>query len=76
MWVNKENRQDPRRIKQIVKFGKENLIIQGCINQDSIRYVTKIDSKMDANLYTEILEDELLKSLEYYDHQIENVYFQ
>jgi len=31
---------------------------------------------MDANLYTEILEDELLKSLEYYDHQIENVYFQ
>jgi len=31
---------------------------------------------MLANLYTEILRDELLKSLKYYDHQIEDVYFQ
>jgi len=31
---------------------------------------------IDANLYTEILEDELLKSLKYYDYQIKNIYFQ
>jgi len=31
---------------------------------------------MLANLYTEILRDELLKSLKYYDYQIEDVYFQ
>ena len=31
---------------------------------------------MLANLYTEILRDELLKPLKYYDHQIEDVYFQ
>jgi len=30
---------------------------------------------MEANLYTEILGNKLLKSLEYYDHKIEDVYF-
>jgi len=45
------------------------------MNSNSIKYATKIDGKIDANLYTEILGDELLKSLEYYDHQIEDIYF-
>ena len=70
----KKNRQDSRKIKQTVKFREENLI-QNHMNQDTIRYATKIDGKIDANLYTEIIGDNLLKSLEY-DHQIENIYFQ
>jgi len=31
---------------------------------------------MNANLYTKILGDKLLKFLEYYDCQIEDIYFQ
>ena len=73
MWVDKENRQDHRRMKQTVKFGGGNLMIWGCINWDGIKYATRIDGRMDANLYTEILGDELLKSLEYYNHKIKDV---
>ena len=46
------------------------------MNQDSTGYTTKIDNKIDINLYMEILGDKLLKSLEYYNYQIEDIYFQ
>jgi len=73
VWVDKENRQDHRRMKQTVKFGGGKLMMWGCINWDGIEYATRIDSRIDTNLYTEILGDELLKSLEYYNHKIEDV---
>ena len=41
-----------------------------------VGYATKIDGKMDAKLYTEILGDELLKSLEWFEVEVKNVYFQ
>ena len=46
------------------------------VTHDSIGFTTRIDGKINTNLYTEILGNELLKILEYYDYQIENVYFQ
>jgi len=45
------------------------------ITHDSIGFTSKIDGKMNTNLYTEILGNKLLKTLEYYDYQIENIYF-
>jgi len=46
------------------------------VTHDSIGFTTRIDGKINTNLYTEILGNELLKTLEYYNYQIENVYFQ
>lgn len=76
VWIDKENRQDPRRIKQTVKFGGGNLMMWGCMGWEGCGFATRIDGKMDAQLYTEILGDELLKSLEWYGHMVEDVYFQ
>ena len=76
VWIDKENREDPRRIKQTVKFGGENLMMWGCMGWNGVGYATKIDGKMDAKLYTEILGDELLKSLEWFEVEVQNVYFQ
>ena len=41
-----------------------------------IGYATKIEVKMDAQLYVDILEDELTKSLEWWGVEEEEVIFQ
>ena len=75
MWIDKENRQDSRRIMQTVKFGKENSMMWGCIGEEGVGYATQIEGKMDAQLYTDILGDELFKSLEWFGLNVEEVYF-
>ena len=75
VWIDKENRQDPRRIKQTVKFGGGNLMMWGCMGWEGVGYATRIEGKMDAQLYTDILGDELLKSLEWFKLNVEDVYF-
>ena len=76
VWIDKENRQDSRRIKQTVKFGGGNLMMWGCMGWEGVGYATRIEGKMDAELYTNILGDELLKSLEWFGLDVEDVYFQ
>ena len=39
-------------------------------------YATRIDGKMDGELYTQILGDELMQMLEYYGYDGENIIFQ
>ena len=48
----------------------------GCMFWDGVGYGTKIDGKMDAQLYTNILEDELQESLKYYGYKIPDIIFQ
>ena len=76
VWIDKENRDDPRRIQETTKFGGGNLMIWGCMCWDGVGYATRIDGKMDAKLYTDILGDELLKSLEWYGQNVDEIYFQ
>lgn len=47
-----------------------------CMGWEGCGFATRIDGKMDAQLYTKILGDELLKSLEWYGHMVDDVYFQ
>ncbi len=51
-------------------------MIWGCMFWDGVGYATRIDGKMDADLYVQILEDELLQSLEYHGKDVEDVVFQ
>jgi hypothetical protein len=41
-----------------------------------VGYATKIDGRMDAELYTSILEDELQQTLEYYGLNPDEIIFQ
>ncbi|KAF9440587.1 hypothetical protein P691DRAFT_687221, partial [Macrolepiota fuliginosa MF-IS2] len=52
--------------KKKKRFGERNLMIWGCMLWDGVGYATRIDGKMDADLYVQILEDELQQSLGYY----------
>ena len=42
---------------------------------EGVGYGTKIDGRMDADLFVSILEDELQQSLEYYNKKPEDVLF-
>ena len=48
----------------------------GCMFWEGVGYGTKIDGRMDTDLFVSILEDELQQSLEYYNKKPENVFFQ
>jgi hypothetical protein len=59
-----------------VKFGGGSLMVWGCMLWEGPGYATRIEGKMDAELYTSILEDELQQTMEYYGLEVEDVIFQ
>lgn len=65
-----------RLVEGTVKFGGGSLMMWGCMMWDGVGYGCKIDGKMDAELYTQILEEDLQASVEYYDKSLEDIIFQ
>ena len=51
-------------------------MIWGCMMWDGVGYACRIEGKMDAELYTQIIEDELVNSLEYYGLKVDDIIFQ
>ena len=48
----------------------------GCMGWDGVRYSCRIEGKMNEDLYVAIMEDELQKSLKYWDKKVGQVIFQ
>ena len=48
----------------------------GCMSWDGVGYATRIEGKMDGQLYTQILGDEFLQTLEFYEYEKEDIIFQ
>jgi transposase len=59
-----------------LKFGGGNLMMWGCMTWEGTGQACKIDGKMDANLYVEILEDDLMETLRQLDKTPREVIFQ
>lgn len=76
VWGEKGEGLNRRRVKETRKFGGGNIMVWGCMSWAGIGFATKIDGKMDADLYREILDDELLKSLRFYGQDVEDMIFQ
>lgn len=49
-----------------VKFGGRNLMLWGCMTAEGVGYACRIDGRMDSTLYTSILSDELIQTINYY----------
>ena len=65
-----------RLVQGTLKFGGGSLMMWGCITWEGVGFATKIDGRMDGDLYLQILKDELQKTLEYYDLNPPNIIFQ
>ena len=67
-WVWKEvgEKLTDRQVEGTLKFGGGNVMMWGCMFWEGVGYATRIEGKMDAQLYCSILEDELEQSLELY----------
>src|SRR5271170_265707 len=65
-----------KHVKDTVKFGSGSLMLWGCMTAKGVGYACRIDGRMDAQLYTNILSDELIQSLEYYGLELGNIVFQ
>ena len=65
-----------REVQEILKFGGGSLMMWGCMLWESIGYCCKIDSTMDKELYTQILEEDLQESLHYYGLSPQDIIFQ
>ncbi|CAB5393933.1 unnamed protein product [Rhizophagus irregularis] len=50
--------------------------VWGCFTAQGIGYLCRIDSRMDAELYCKILEEDFLMTLDYYDLDVVDVVFQ
>ena len=63
-------------VEGTVKFGGGSVMMWGCITQQRVGFATKIDGRMDGDLYLQILKDELQQTLEYYGLHSSDIIFQ
>ena len=76
MWKKKREGLTDRQVEGTLKFGEGNVMMCSCMLWEGIGYATRIEGKMDAQLYCSILKDELQQSLEYYSKTAEDIIFQ
>ena len=51
-------------------------MIWGCMTWQGVGYASKIDGRMDGDLYLQVLKDELLKTLQFYGLHPPDIIFQ
>ena len=66
-WKRAGEGLSDRLVDGILKFGGGFLMIWGYMTWEDVGFATKIDGRMDGDLYLQILKDELQQTLEYYD---------
>ena len=76
VWKTPGGVMTEQHIKGTVKFGGGSLMMWGCMTALEVGYACRIDGRMDAELYTNILGDEFLQSLEYYGMDVNKIIFQ
>ena len=64
-WKKLGERLSNRLVQGTMKFGGGSVMVWGCMMWEGIGYVVKIDGRMDAELYTRILDDDLQTSLNF-----------
>ena len=75
-WSRDPNTLDERSVQQTVKHGGGGIMMWGCMCSEGVGFACKIDNIMDQYLYKEILEDELLETIEYYELDSKKIFFQ
>ena len=77
-WVWKKTGEglSDRLVEGTLKFHGGSVMMWGCMTWQGVGFVTKIDGRMDGDLYLQILKDELHQTLDYYGLHPPDVIFQ
>jgi RNAse (barnase) inhibitor barstar len=76
VWKRPGSAITEQHVKGTVKFGGGSLMMWGCMTAQGVGYACRINGGMDAQLYTRILDDEFLKTLEYHGLEMDKIIFQ
>ena len=76
VWKKAGEGLSERLVNGTVNVGGGSLMMWGCMMWDGVGYACKIDGRMDGELYTKILQDELQESLTYYGKSPSSIIFQ
>ena len=74
-WKKPGEGLSDRLVKGTLKFGGGSVMVWGCMMWEGIGYAAKIDRRMDADLYTRILDDNLQASLDFYGKTPDDIIF-
>jgi len=74
-WKRPNEPLKPAHVQPTVKFGGGRIFVWGCMTWKGIGWMCRINSKLNAQLYVEILEDDLDKTLDYYDLDVKDIIF-
>jgi transposase len=75
-WRRPGDELTPKDVQGTVKFGGGSLMLWGCMTAEGVGYSCRIDGRMDAELYTRILGDEFIRTLDYYGLDKGRIIFQ
>ena len=76
VWKSAGEALSDHLVEGTQKFGGGSLMMWGCMTWEGPGYACKIDGRMDADLYCQILEDELQGTLNYFNKSSDDVIFQ
>jgi len=76
VWKSAGEALSDHLVEGTQKFGGGSLMMWGCMTWEGAGYACKIDGRMDADLYCQILEDELQGTLNYFNKSSDDVIFQ
>lgn len=75
-WKKAGEGLNDRLVQGTVKFGGGSVMVWGCMMWDGVGYATRIEGRMDGELYRSILDDELQRSIRYYGFSADDIIFQ
>lgn len=75
-WIAPDGVEPDHNVKHLYKHGGGSIMIWGCFSYKGVGFMTQIQGRMNAELSCKILEDEFKNTLEWYDFDSSQIYFQ
>jgi len=75
-WKRDDEPIQPRHVQKTVKHGGGSIKLWSCITYEGVGYIVKIDNTLDQHLYKDILEEDLMRTIEEYGIEKQAMIFQ
>lgn len=76
MWKKAGEGLIEREVQSTVKHGGGNIMVWGCMGWDGVGRLAEVEGRMNADQYVDILEENLLPSLDEFETPTEDLIFQ